>query len=119
MKLHYPPKNEDAVSIIDRLFDKAVEATRPIQALADGLKACALQLQNLGQMVAVLAHNQAVHHRVISQMYEMQMFIKQKLTEHSMDMSMPDIGEVKKVDPKDEAAKAAAEARRKAENKPN
>jgi hypothetical protein len=119
MKLHYPPKAEDAASVIDRIFDKAVEATRPIKDLAEGLKAVAEQLVNLGQAVAVIAHNQAVHHHIIQQMYGMQMHIHKKLTEHSMDMSMPDIDKPKKVDPKDDAAAAAVEARKKAEHKPN
>ena|SRR5579875_1808222 len=118
MKMHYPPKPEDAVSLVDRIFDKAVEATRPIQALAKGLATCAEQMRNIAQTVAVIAHNQAVHHHMIQQMWGVQQHIFKKLSEHSMDMSMPDI-DAPKIDPKDEAAIAAADARKKAENKPN
>ena len=115
MKLHYPPRAEDAVSLIDKMFDKAIEATKPVQHLADGLKAVAEQLAALGKTVAIIAHNQAVHHHIIQQMYGVQQHIFHKLGEHSLNMEMPKIDTPKKVDPKDEAAVA----RSKAENKPN
>jgi len=115
MKIHYPPTAEDAVKLVDRIFDRAVEAARPIQALAGGLKACAEQLAKIGQSVAIIAHNQAVHHHVIQQMWSVQQQIFHKLNERSLDTSMPDIDQPQKVDPKDEAA----QARKKAENKPN
>lgn len=119
MKIHYPPKAEDAVSLVDRIFDKAVEMTKPVKALALGLQACADQMKNIATAVAVLAHNQAVHHHMIQQMWGVQQHIFKKLSEHSMNMDMPDIEGAAKIDPKDEAAKAAADARKKAENKPN
>jgi len=114
-KMHYPPRAEDGATLLERVLDKAIEATKPIQELAGGLKACAVELTRLGQAVAVLAHNQAVHHHIIQQMYSFQQHFFKKMSEHSMDMSMPDIDTPKKVDPKDEAAAA----KRKAENKPN
>ena len=119
MKLHFPPKTEDAVNLIDHVFDKAVEATRPIKELAFGVKAIADGLQRLAAAVSVLAHNQAVHHNVIQQMYGVQQFIYKKLTENSMDVSLPDIKVPQKIDPKDVASVTAAEARKHAENKPN
>lgn len=115
MKLHYPPRAEDAVALVDRIFDKAIEATKPVQALAAGLRACAEQLQKIGQTVAVIAHNQAVHHHMIQQMWGVQQHIFRKLHDNALDMSMPDVDAPKKVDPKDEAALA----RKKAADKPN
>jgi hypothetical protein len=115
MKIHYPPKAEDALSMIDRIFDRAVEASKPIQALAVGLRACAEQLQRMGETVALIAHNQAVHHQMIKQMWGIQQHIFRKLQDNSLDVSMPDIDAPKKVDPKDEATLV----RKKAEQKPN
>jgi hypothetical protein len=56
---------------------------------------------------------------MIQQMWGVQQHIFRKLNEHSLNMDMPDIDGTPKIDPKDEAAKAAADARKKAENKPN
>lgn len=118
-KMHYPPRAEDAVGLMDRIFDKAVEMTKPVKALAQGVQACAEQMRNIAHAVAILAHNQAVHHHMIGQMWQVQQQIFKKLSEHSMNMEMPDIDNPVKIDPKDAAAVAAAEARKKAENKPN
>jgi hypothetical protein len=115
MKLHYPPKPEDAVNLVDRIFNRAVEATKPIQQLANGLKACSVELGKIGQTVAILAYNQAVHHQMIQQMLSVQHQIFRKLGDHSLDMSMPDIDAPKKDDAKNETVLA----RKKAENKPN
>lgn len=117
--MHYPPKAEDAVSFVDKIFDRAVEMTKPVKALATGLHACAEQMKNIAHAVAVLAHNQNLHHHMIQQMWGVQQHIFKKLGEHSMNMEMPDIENPTKIDPKDEAAKAAADIRKKAEDKPN
>lgn len=118
-KMHFPPRAEDAVSLVDRIFDKAVEMTKPVRVLAQGVQACAEQMRNIAHAVAILAHNQQIHHNMIGQMWQVQQQIFRKLSEHSMNMEMPDIDASAKVDPKDEAAKAVADARKKAENKPN
>ena len=115
MKLRYPLRAEDGMKLLDKAFDKAVEMTKPVQELAEGLKACAEQMKALAQNLAIVAHNQAVHHHMIQQMWGVQQAIFRKLSEHSMDMSMPDVDKPKKIDPKDEAALA----RKKAESKPN
>ena len=115
MKLHYPLKAEDLLKLLDRGFDRAVELTKPVQQLADGLKAVADGLGKLTLHVGIIAHNQAVHHQMIQQMWGVQQLIFKKLHENSLDTSMPDIDTPKKVDPKDEAAVA----RKKATDKPN
>jgi len=118
MKIHYPPEAEDAVSFIDRVFDKAVEATRTVKMLALGLHACAEQLGHVAEAVAVLAHNQRVHHGVMQQMWQMQQVIFKKLNENSMNMEMPDI-ETPVIDTKDTTAVEAAKLRKQAGEKPN
>jgi hypothetical protein len=115
MKLRYPLRAEDGMKLLDKAFDKAVEMTKPVQQLADGLKACAEQMKNLAQNLAIIAHNQAVHHHMIGQMWNVQQAIFKKLHENSLNMSMPEIDKPEKVDPKDEAALA----RKKAAAKPN
>jgi hypothetical protein len=115
MKLHYPLKAEDLVKLLDRGFDRAVELTKPVQDLASGVKAVADNLAKLALHVSIIAHNQAVHHHMIQQMWGVQQLIFKKLHENSLDTSMPEIDTPKTVDPKDEAAVA----RKKAAAKPN
>lgn len=103
------------MNLVDHIFNRAVEAAKPIQDLANGLKACATELVRIGQTVAVLVHNQAVHHNMIQQLWYVQQQVFQKLSDRSLDMSMPDIDIPEKVDPKDEVLKAREDAK----NKPN
>lgn len=115
MKLHYPLKAEDLIKLLDRGFDRAVELTKPVQDLADGLHALADGLAKLTVHVGIIAHNQMVHHSMIQQMWGVQQAIFRKLNANALDTSMPEIDKPEKIDPKDEAAVA----RKKAADKPN
>lgn len=116
MKLRYPLRTEDAMKIIDYAFGRAVELTKPFQNLASSIKLLAKDVKELALAVAVVAQNQAVHHRMIGQIWNVQQHIFRKLQESTLDTSMPDIGASKPaVDLKDEVAIAKA----KAANKPN
>lgn len=78
------------MKLFDRAFDKAVEMSKPVIALAEGLKACAEALEKLAQNLAIVAHNQAVHHKMIDQMWSTNQIILKKLSAHSLDSSLPD-----------------------------
>ena len=60
---------EDVMKLLDKAWDKAIEMSKPVQALVDGLKACAEGLEKVASTVAIMAHNQAVHHSMIMQMW--------------------------------------------------
>lgn len=90
MRLKYPLEPEDVMKLLDKAFDKAVEMTKPVQALAEGVKACAAVLEKLAVNLAVVAQNQAVHHQMIVQMWKVHQVVLQKINESSLDTSMPD-----------------------------
>lgn len=79
------------MKLLDKAFDKAVAATRPVKALAEGLKACAESLEKVASNLAIVAHNQAVHHHMIQQMWNVHQVIMKKLSDNSLDTSMPDL----------------------------
>lgn len=79
------------MKLLDKAFDKAVEMTKPVQALADGLKTCAESIEKLASNLAIVAHNQFVHHQMIMQMWNVQQAIYKKLSESSLDTKMPEI----------------------------
>lgn len=83
------------MKLLDKAFDKAVEMTKPVQALAEGLKACAMGLEKLALNLAVIAQNQAVHHQMIVQMWDTHKVILQKLNENALDTSMPELSDDK------------------------
>lgn len=74
-----------------KLLDQALERAKPVQALADGLKACAVGLERLASTLTIVAHNQAVHHQMIIQMWSFyQLFIK-KINEENVNIKLPDL----------------------------
>ena len=102
-----PLQKEDVMKLLDKALDRAVEMTKPVMALAEGLKACAIQMELLAQNLAVVAHNQAVHRQMIIQMWEVQQAIFRRLKGNSLDASMPDID---RPDAKDQASIERAKA---------
>lgn len=93
MKLRYPLEPEDVMKLLDKAFDKAIEMSKPVTALAEGLKACATGLEKLAMNLAIVAHNQAVHHQMIQQMWSVHQVIMKKLNENSLDTSMPGLSQ--------------------------
>ena len=91
MMWKYPLMAEDAMKLLDKAFDKAVAMTKPVQDLAAGLKSCAEGLEKLAMNLAVVAHNQAVHHQMIMQMWNVNQLILRKLNEHALDTSLPEV----------------------------
>jgi len=83
------------MKLLDRAFDKAVELSKPVKDLTEGLHACAEQMKNLVLSLSVVAQNQAVHHQMIQQMWHIQQVIFKKLSENGLDTSMPEIGKSK------------------------
>lgn len=82
-----------------KLFDKAIKLSEPVKELAVGVMAVAEQLKNLASTVAIIAHNQAVHHQMIIKMWSTQQAIYKKMLENSLDTQMPDIeGKTAKAD---------------------
>jgi hypothetical protein len=76
------------MKLLERAFDRAVEATRPVLALADALKSLAVEVEKLALSLSVIAHNQAIHHYMISQM---QQILTTAMHDKSLDMKMPEI----------------------------
>jgi hypothetical protein len=83
-----------------KFFDKAVEMTKPVKSLADGLKTCAETIERIASNLAIVAYNQAVHYQLIMQMWDIQQEIYKKLNEYSFDVKMPDIKASSKDDKK-------------------
>jgi hypothetical protein len=104
MRLRHPLA-EGGMKLLDKAFDRAVEMAKPVQMLADGLKAVAEQMKNLAENLAVVAHNQAVHHHMITQMWGVQQVIYKRLRENSLDTSMPEIDKHEDEDDKKKADK--------------
>lgn len=95
MRLRLPLEPEDVM----KLFDKAIEFSAPVKALADSLKACAEGLEKVAMTLAVVAHNQAAHHQMIAQMWSTHQAIVKKMNENAMDASMPELGDKEKAKP--------------------
>ena len=114
MKLRYPLRAEDGMKLLDEAFDKAVALTKPVQDLANGLKSLAEQTEKLAMHLAVIAHNQAVHHHVINQIWQLQQHIFAKLSEGGMDMKMPEIDK-----PKVEKGADGKPVKKDSKDKPN
>lgn len=89
MRMRYPLEPEDVMKLLDKAFDKAVAATKPVKAIAEGLTACATALEKMASNLAAIAHNQAVHHHMITQMWGVHQVILKKLNDNSLDTSMP------------------------------
>ena len=102
------------LKLLKKITSKVIELTEPIQELTVALKGVAHELRELGNHVNIIAHNQAVHHQMIMQMWGVHKTMLRKITENSLDMQMPDI-DTGKVDPEDKDAVERA----KAMNKPN
>jgi len=85
-----------------KFFDRAVELTKPVQALADNVRTWVEQVKSLTETISIIAHNQAVHHNMIMQMWTMQQTIVDKLSSNNLDINMPDI-EGKKDTKKDQS----------------
>lgn len=112
MRLRYPLTAEDGMKLLDRAFDKAVEFSRPVLALANGVKELAENVEKLATNLAIIAHNQAVHHHMIQQIMGVHQLILKKITENSLDTSLPKLDK-----PKD--AEAADGKKVAAKDKPN
>ena len=84
------PSEEDGMKLLDKAWDKMIEVSKPVQALSEGLKSCAEGLERLASTLSIIAHNQAIHHSMIIQMWSTHQIILKKLNENSLDMSMPD-----------------------------
>lgn len=79
------------MNFVERFIDKAIEASKPIVALAEGLRLCSVNLQQLAINVGELAKQQHVHHQMIGQMWCAHQLIFKKMSESSIDVSMPKI----------------------------
>lgn len=95
MKLRYPLEAEDMMKLLDRAFDKAVEMTTPVKALAEGLKACAAGIEKVASTLAIVAHNQSLHHKMIIQMWETHELILKRAKDSALDTSMPGLSDDK------------------------
>lgn len=97
-----------------KLLDKAIEATKPVKELFSTLKDLVANVEKLANELAIITHNQHVHHHMISQMWNVQQALFKKMTEGGPDMSLPDIDSPKSK--KDEPNKGPAKSDK---NKPN
>lgn len=79
------------MGLLDKAFDKAVAATKPMKVLAEGLKSCVESLEKIATNVAALAHNQAVHHHMITQMWTVHQAMMKKMNDSALDTSMPSL----------------------------
>lgn len=91
MRLSYPLTAEDMMKLLDKAFDRAIELSKPIKDLANNVKTLAEHVEKIAMNLAVIAHNQAVHHHMIQQINGAQQALFKKLTEHSLDTSLPKI----------------------------
>lgn len=88
------------MKMFDRFVNKSVVASSAIQSLADAIKQVAISVEKLTMHFSIVSQNQDIHHRLISQMWQVQQILLQKLNERSMDMAFPEIEKVdKKVEP--------------------
>lgn len=108
MRLSYPLTAEDMMKLLDKAFDRAVELSKPVKDLADGVKSLAENVEKLAMNLAIIAHNQAVHHHMIQQIMGVQQIIFKKITEHSLDTTLPkiDLDESKKDEKADKKVSA-------------
>lgn len=102
------------MKLLDKAINKAVLLSKPVQELADHVKSLAVNVEKLASHLAIIAHNQVVHHYMIQQMNAVQQIIYKKLSENSLDTSLP---ELKLEDISDEIATTAA--KQAARSKPN
>lgn len=79
------------MKIVDRAVEKALDSSLVVKAFAVALKACAEQVQSLGNTLALLAQNQATHARILNQLWNAQQDVWRHLHRESPNMQMPDI----------------------------
>jgi hypothetical protein len=84
------------------IVNKVIENSDSVLAIAGGLKALAEGVNKLTNQVAILAHNQQIHHNLIVELLQANRYIAHKMQEGSLSMQMPDIDKPK--DPKKEKA---------------
>lgn len=114
MKESNPFNRASVFKLLDKALDRAVELRQPVIDLGDSVKLLADQVKKLAVNVAILAHNQGVHHQMILALANNSDVIMSKLQENALDVQMPDI-DSPKVKPDDKIALA----KKRAANKPN
>lgn len=95
-------------------IDKLIEASKPMQALAGSVKELASAVERVASNLAIIAHNQQVHHQMINQLWGVQRAVFKKLSEASLDLSLPEIDVVTDDQPASDGAR-----RSKPKPKPN
>ncbi len=103
---------------LDKLVDKVIVASKPIQQLAAAVGTVAVTLEKLAADVAVIAHNQDVHQHVIRQIWNIQQQIFAQLADRTVNVKMPDI-DLTNDGKQDDAKDQAVIDRKKAALKPN
>jgi len=75
-----------------KILDKVLEMSVPVMTLAEAIKQVAISVGTLTQSIAMLAHNQEVHHQMIMQLAA----VVTKMNGKSADVgSMPSVNSVK------------------------
>jgi hypothetical protein len=77
--------------------DRAIEISKPFRDLAASVKSLAESVHSFGNNLAILAHNQAVHHQMIQQVWANQTNLLRRLGESATDTNMPEISFQKKL----------------------
>lgn len=80
---------EDMMKLLEGVIVKAVEASKVVKDLTNSVSELATATETLAKNVAVLAHNQHVHHQMIGRLWVTQQAMLKKMSEGAVSLALP------------------------------
>lgn len=74
-----------------KLLNRIIENSPQVVQLVKAVATCASALEKLAVNMAIIAHNQSVHHQMIGQMWAVHEAIVKRASQSGIDMSIPGI----------------------------
>ncbi len=80
---------EAKMKLLEGVIVKAVETSRLMKDVIKSVADLATGAETLAKNLAIMAHNQHVHHQMIGQMYVIQQGILKKMHENAVNLALP------------------------------
>jgi phage-related minor tail protein len=74
---------------LDKAIDDVIELSKPFGSLTDSVTSLASAIEKLASNLAIIAHNQAIHHQMIQQMWGVHQVLVKQMHDRAGDMAMP------------------------------
>lgn len=78
------------MKLLEGVIVKAVEASKLVKDIIKSVADLAASSETLAKNLAVMAHNQHVHHQMIGQMYMVQQTILKRMSENAVSLALPE-----------------------------